>query len=107
MFAVTPGHDVTLTGPRHAGPTKTAGKVAGATKTGVAKVALATALPEYQAAASRAATVLDLPASQRAVVRAYFEALARTAPSAGSANADSSAAQGRGRAADPAATGTP
>ena len=107
VFAVTPGHNVTLTGPRQAGPTKTVGKVAGATKTGVAKVALATALPEYQAAASRAATVLDLPASQRAVVRAYFEALARTAPSAGPANADSSAVQGRGRAADPAATGTP
>ena len=107
VFAVTPGHNVTVTGPRHAGPTKTVGKVAGATKTGVAKVALATALPEYQAAASRAATVLDLPASQRAVVRAYFEALARTAASAGPLNADSSALQGRGRAADPAARRTP
>ncbi len=107
VFAVTPGHNVTLTGPRHAGPTKTVGKVAGATKTGVAKVALATALPEYQAAASRAATVLDVPASQRAVVRAYFEALARTPPPAGPANADSRAAHGQGRAADPAATGTP
>ena len=48
-----------------------------------ARVALAKSLPSYRAQASKAAASLDVPASQRAIVRAYFDGLGKAADPSG------------------------
>ena len=75
QFAPT-GDKLNASGKQNTGPIRNVGKVNGPTRAGVALVALAQSLPGYEAAASKAASVLDVPASQRAIVQAYFDGLA-------------------------------
>jgi len=52
------------------------GKADGPTTRNAAQVPVADVLPRYQAEATRALGQLDIPPSQRALVQAYFDALA-------------------------------
>ena len=75
VFGTGKGETLAVGGPRNAGRAQIVGRSDGPTRPGEANAALAESLPAYQAAAGKAAETLDLPASQRAVVREYFASL--------------------------------
>jgi hypothetical protein len=72
----TAGDQLNATGQLGDGPTQAAGKGNGPSTVRAGQVPLAQVLPRYQAEATAAVARLNLPPSQRALVQAYFSALA-------------------------------
>jgi hypothetical protein len=72
----TSGEQINVTGQLGAGPSQTAGRADAPSLQNRAQVPLAQVLPRYRAEASLALDRLALPPSQRALVQAYFAALA-------------------------------
>jgi hypothetical protein len=72
----TNGEQLNVTGQLGQGPSQAAGRGNGPSSRNQAQVPLAQVLPRYQAEATAALQRLGLPASQRALVEAYFAALA-------------------------------
>ena len=74
--AGTPGDQLNTTGQLGDGPTQGAGRGNGPSTVHAGQVPLAQVLPRYQSEATAAVARLNLPPSQRALVQAYFSALA-------------------------------
>jgi hypothetical protein len=72
----TNGQQLNTTGQLGEGPTEAAGRGSAPSLRNDAVVPLAQVLPRYQAEATAAVARLNLPPSQRALVQAYFSALA-------------------------------
>jgi hypothetical protein len=72
----TAGPQLNTPGQIGEGPTQAAGRGDAPSTLSAASVPLSSVLPHYQAAATQALDRLALPPSQRALVQAYFAALA-------------------------------